>query len=409
MTEEQLNMVLENEEDFSLKNQVLQYIKKRRDRVLTGKINCVPLPFPRFRSELPGVEKGTYYLISGATKAGKTQIASYLILYNTIFYAYQNPNKIKPKIFYYNLEETKEKIMMRFMCYCLNKLSSGRIRLSPKELSSTNETEPVSEETLNILESPEYSILFGLFEDIVEFCPDRNPTGVWKTLNKYAKEHGTLPQKKVTIKDGESTKEVIKYGHYVPNNPEEYVFILIDHVSLLEQERGMSKKETIDKLSEYMITLRDRYDYIPVVVQQQSTETFNLEAFKSNKIMPTVAGLADSKYTARDCNVMLGICNPYSFRMGTFLGYDTNLLNKYARFVEVVINRDGTANGVCALLFDGATCNFKELPKPEDAAKMQLVYNYVKNGLTVGTTQSAFFTAISKINFINLKKWQILQ
>lgn len=84
-------------------------------------------------------------------------------------------------------------------------------------------------------------------------------------------------------------------------------------------------------------------------------------------------------------------------------------MNKYARFVEVVINRDGTANGVCALLFDGATCNFKELPKPEDAAKMQLVYNYVKNGLTVGTTQSAFFTAISKINFINLKKWQILQ
>ena len=129
MTEEQLNMVLENEEDFSLKNQVLQYIKKRRDRVLTGKINCVPLPFPRFRSELPGVEKGTYYLISGATKAGKTQIASYLILYNTIFYAYQNPNKIKPKIFYYNLEETKEKIMMRFMCYCLNKLSSGRIKI----------------------------------------------------------------------------------------------------------------------------------------------------------------------------------------------------------------------------------------------------------------------------------------
>ena len=37
------------------------------------------------------------------------------------------------------------------------------------------------------------------------------------------------------------------------------------------------------------------------------------------------------------------------------------------------------------------------------------IYNYVKNGLTVGTTQSAFFTAISKINFINLKKWQILQ
>ena len=49
-----------------------------------------------------------------------------------------------------------------------------------------------------------------------------------------------------------------------------------------------------------MVNLRNRYRYIPVIVQQQSTESTGLEAFKLNKIRPTVAGLADSKYTGRD-------------------------------------------------------------------------------------------------------------
>ena len=49
-----------------------------------------------------------------------------------------------------------------------------------------------------------------------------------------------------------------------------------------------------------MIILRNRYKYIPVIVQQQSTETTNLDAFKNNKIRPTMSGLSDSKYTAKD-------------------------------------------------------------------------------------------------------------
>ena len=62
----------------------------------------------------------------------------------------------------------------------------------------------------------------------------------------------------------------------------------------------MSLRETINKYSEYMMIARNNYHYIPVCVQQQSYETTNLEAYKSNKIRPTMAGLSDSKYTAKD-------------------------------------------------------------------------------------------------------------
>ena len=49
-----------------------------------------------------------------------------------------------------------------------------------------------------------------------------------------------------------------------------------------------------------MIIFRNRYNYIPVIIQQQNLETVGLEAFKQNKIRPTMAGLADSKATGKD-------------------------------------------------------------------------------------------------------------
>ena len=72
---------------MKLIKKVLYNIKEARKRVLEGKINCIPVPFPRFRQEFPGIQQKTYYLVSGAAKAGKTQITNYLFVYNTLLYA----------------------------------------------------------------------------------------------------------------------------------------------------------------------------------------------------------------------------------------------------------------------------------------------------------------------------------
>ena len=99
----------------SLRERVIAGLEERRERILNGDINCIPLPFKRFQSELPGIEQGKYYLISGATKASKTQLTNYIFMYNTILYSYYNQGIIQPKIFYYNLEETEEAITLRFI------------------------------------------------------------------------------------------------------------------------------------------------------------------------------------------------------------------------------------------------------------------------------------------------------
>jgi len=142
-----------------------------------------------------------------------------------------------------------------------------------------------------------------------------------------------------------------------------------------------------------LIQLRNKYNYIPVVVQQQSTEISNLEAFKANKIRPTVASLSDSKYTGKDANVMLGLSNPYAFEMNSYAGYDLTRLKGNARFLEVVINRDGESNGMIGLYFDGAVNYYEELPPPRTQEYNILVERVVNR-------RNALFLLISKVKHL---------
>lgn len=383
---------------------VLQSLKFRRENILNGNINCIPSPFKRFRDDFVGIEQGKYYLISGITKSAKTQLTSYLFLYNSVLYAYNNPNKINLKIFYYPLEETPDAIILRFMSFLLYNISGKTVRKSPADLKSTNENNIIEEEVLTTLESEKYQKILEFFESVVEFRTERHPYGIYKPLKEYADNNGIKHTKTINIIDN-FTGEVNPteaFDYYVPNNPKEYVMVIVDHISLIESEKGKDLRQSINQLSEYMIILRNRYNYIPVIIQQQSTETSNLEAFKANKIRPTMAGLSDSKYTAKDCNVFLGITNPHSFELPDYLGYDISKLKSSIRFLEVVLNRDGQSNGVIALYFDGCTNYFKEMPVPSDKVKIQEIIDYIHKLKVKG---KAFFLLTLTKTF---SKWQKL-
>ncbi len=56
---------------LSLYDRTLNTIKDRRERVLSGKINCIPWGLPRFEKDSPGIEQGKYYLVTANSKVGK--------------------------------------------------------------------------------------------------------------------------------------------------------------------------------------------------------------------------------------------------------------------------------------------------------------------------------------------------
>ena len=56
---------------MGLYKRVFQDLIDRRERILSGKINCIPWLLPRFETELPGIEQGKYYLITANSKVGR--------------------------------------------------------------------------------------------------------------------------------------------------------------------------------------------------------------------------------------------------------------------------------------------------------------------------------------------------
>ena len=61
---------------MSLRERVYDNLVKRRNRILEGKINCIPSSFTRFKDDFIGIEQSTYYCISSFTKGGKSQFTS---------------------------------------------------------------------------------------------------------------------------------------------------------------------------------------------------------------------------------------------------------------------------------------------------------------------------------------------
>lgn len=357
---------------MSLIQRVLENAKERREKILSGKVNCIPSPFKTFRYDFPGVELGTYYLVSGGAKSSKSKITNFLFLFNSILYAYHHPELVRLKVFYALLEEKAENITGKFICYLLYVLSNKKIRIDIKTFKSVDEDRILSPEILQLLGTFEYQSILRFFEEHVVFIPDRNPTGVYHTLEKYAEANGTIHRKRVEGYE----KEIFDY--YEPNDPDEYVLCIIDHISLISCERSMDLRNSIKKLSEYLKIVRNKYNYIPVVVQQQNSESLSLEAFKANKIRPTQKGLADSQDPGKDCDVMLGITSPFSWELKEYLKYDITKLRGYSKFLEIVLGRDGESNAILGMYFDGATGYYAPLPKYDNIAELNKVYQLIQ-------------------------------
>ena len=270
-------------------NRTQQGLIKRRDNLLNGNVNSIPSPFQRFRNDFVGLEQESYLLISSFSKGGKSQFTLYL-LFEALMYILDYPYAADMTVFYFALEETDERILQRFESYLLYKLDKKRI--SPKNLRSTYNDNPVSQEILDLLNSERYQVYIRAFEEKFVFSNVANPTGIRIICENYAKDNGTIHYKTIKIKDEFGQWEDKKvFDYYTPNNPQEFRFIVVDHCSLVKPERGMSIKETIDQLSKNCVDLRNRYRLSPIIIQQQSAENESNDSMKMQNIRPRGSGI----------------------------------------------------------------------------------------------------------------------
>lgn len=379
---------------MSLIDEVYSNIKERKHNVETGKINGIPFPIPEMRKYIPSIERSSYWLVTGPSKGAKSQFTNYILLYNSILYAYKHPDLLSVKFIMFPLEEGKEMTLCRFMSHILY-IWYG-IRISPSDLMSSNPDKPLKDEVLEVMESEKFLKIINFFESCIQFEEANTSVGIDIIVRNYAKRNGEIIYGEETFID-ENGNERHKIEGYKPNNPNEYTFVLIDHANLIVPTKDEKTDfNAIAETSKNLVKYYRNYHYISVLVQQQADgEVTSMEAVKNDNTLPTKAGLRSQKSTGNDCTCLIGISNPGFFQnVNTKYGYDlVKLKRKYLRVCNIIFQRFGEAETIIPLYFDGACNFFKKMPSPDDTEGMEKVYQSIKQ-VELGSTKRFVFNML---------------
>ena len=344
-----------------VKSNKFDSILKSIDNGRSGNNKGIPISFNRLRQFLPNIQQSTYYLCGAGTKIGKTSFVDDVFLYGSLDYILSNPDcNIELDIDYFSFEiDSKTKLVKgvaRRLWHDYNIIADVNTILSKGE-------HYCSDELYNIVKG--YRNYFEQIEDYltVHDMTD-NATGINKYLIDKAKKRGTIEFKNIN-KDPEG-EPIMRFDKYTPNKDNVYWLIIIDHIALLREERGFNTKQNIDKMSQYLVSMRNNFGATPVVIQQLTFDTDNDERFKSNRLTPTLKDFGDSKYTTRDANVIMTLYSPYRHGITQFEGYDITKLGNKFRNLEILENRDGEPNVNIGLNFIDKVGTFRELPRPKE-------------------------------------------
>lgn len=281
--------------------------------------------------DMNGIHRGRIYGVGGPEKSGKSTFVDYAFVIQA--YLYHLLTEIPITWEYYSFEIDRVSKEFDFATYFIHhdfgvrqiRLPDGVKRkgesvidLSPDYLKgyilddNNNPIKVCDEIKQMLIKVYETRIvpLFGEYDEkgrqitpgLITFKEGReNPTGVYKDLLAVASKEGKILE--------DSNK---KYIGYVPNNPKAFKIVVIDHIRKLKPERNWQMKQTIDKMSEYMVILRNLlgYTFVPILHTNRNLAATDKLAFFKGDIYPTSNDLKDSGNLGEDCNYLLTTFNP---------------------------------------------------------------------------------------------------
>lgn len=331
-------------------------LKKEVDNGIQGRNSGIPMGFRRLNKYI-GIRKRIYTVIFGATGSGKSAFchSAYILHPFDWWYANKNTSNVKLKFILFSMERSK--------VYTLAKWTSRKIFLDQginipiAKLLGWWETKLTKDEHDLFLMYEDYINELTAICDIIEGA--QNPTGIYKYVKKYAEANGTI----------EDINEYDKIYH--PRHPNEIVIPIVDHFGLIKMERGMSKKEAIDKTSEYFQWMRDFLGYTPIGVSQINRDLSNPIYQKMDSIEPNLDQIKESGRPAEDADVVVSLFQPSRYKTNDA---SYNNVSKFIspegadcfRSIKILKNTYGESDLRIGMGFHGSTGTFAELPKPKD-------------------------------------------
>jgi len=328
-------------------------LKTEIDNGRAGKNKGVPMGFDRLNHYI-GLRKKIYFLVGGLTGSGKTSLVDDAFVLNPVDWilSKKNVKNQKLNIIYRSMERSKSYKLAKWVCRKIF-LDTGRL-LPLGQLMGWTGT--LTEDDYKLFLS--YQPYIDELSKIVTIIDGaENPIGIANGIKKYALEHGKM----IKVNEFESK--------YIPNDPGLITIIVIDHIGLLKQTKGLvSKKERIDKMSDELRYARDTYGFTPVVVSQFNREIANIMRIKNGDVEPQLEDFKDSSNTQDDADVVLALFDPMRYKVEDPSRYDLSKLRdqfgaKYFRSLRLIKNSYGEDDVRVGLGFLGQIGMFKELPK----------------------------------------------
>ena len=353
---------------------ILNEINKNRLIKESGGLTSVPPPFPRLAQYYGGFTKGSITCITSASGTGKTKLTKYLTILNV--YKQTFNTNIKPKIFYFALEESATDFWLSFISFFL--YEKYKITISVAELKSYGKFTINSDMMEKIKDAEKF---INQLQDIVEVVDYiRNPTGIARHIRSYFDnpdigEH--IYKEFEDSKTGQTKRYLANYKYKDDNH---WVFFVLDHISLLSNETAPDTKMKLTAYQTFDFMIKDyvldvfakRYKMVNVIVHQQ-TPSSEKAVFSSKgnlieeKLEPSLEELHINKGVHQDYEVVIGLFNPSRYDISTHNRYDVSLLGKHYRALKFLKDRHfGLENSSIGLFFNGANGEFEELPKPEE-------------------------------------------
>ena len=286
-----------------------------------------------------GTQRRMMYTIASSPKVGKSTMVNYAFLISPYLYSLENPDTNITWI-YYSWEMDRVSMEFDFCAHFLyrdfglysytlpegttvkkeNSIAISASFLMGHIQDDNGEVVKVPEdirEKIKIIYSNRIVPLMGEYAadgtlikpgKVLFIEKSENPTGIYKEILNFASFRGKFVYQKYMRGDKEEEKLV----SYKPNNPNEYVIIILDTIRKVSKEKGYSIKETIDKTIEYETILRKMLGYTFVNIVHLNRDMADIERLKfmGDLIYPQPELIKDSGNLSEESTHVFTMFNP---------------------------------------------------------------------------------------------------
>lgn len=293
-----------------------------------------------------GIQRSTFYLIGGTTGSGKSTLALYSYVFRPFMDGKLGDSKFK--VLYYSLEMSAEVLYAKLLSMYIAETYS--IELSYSQILSRGEI--LSDEYYDLVMSCK-DWLLDVQKQMLVYDKGLTTNGLYASMKEFAQAYGKFEEHDHSMV-------------YIPNEEDCYTVVILDHIGLLRTLPGQTKKDAADTASDYLITMRNKCSFTPVVIMQLNRQASSMDRRTEGMQEPELQDFKGSGGPGEAAEIVLALFYPHREKMSSWRGYNMVKLRDKFRAVFCLKNRFGTPDQAVPVNFFGNVGIFQEMPRPEE-------------------------------------------